>query len=147
MNCIAKIAPRKNTVGIPNAFTAKVLTVNTGYPSWGLPLSATIAVSSQTCWFWIVGPLSQTNTPHLRNQKSAKARVKITGARTSNNLSVFIHLGYLWNKSWHMRAKKADWEEDTMDSVTNWSDFRSFNNSLSGLALLLIWWLSCLLKA
>ena len=42
---------RKNTVGIPNALTAKVLTVNTGYPSEGLPLSATIAVSSQTCWF------------------------------------------------------------------------------------------------
>ena len=51
INCIAKIAPRKNTDGIPNAFTAKVLIVNTGYPSPGLPLSATIAVSSQTCWF------------------------------------------------------------------------------------------------
>ena len=30
-----------------------------------------------------------------------------------------------------MRAKKADQEEDTKDSVTNWSEFRSFNNSLS----------------
>ena len=68
MNCIAKIAPKKNTEGIPKAFTAKVLTVNTGYPSLGLPLSATIAVSSQ---------------------------------------------------SWHMRAKKADQEQDPKDSVTN----------------------------
>ena len=30
INCIAKIAPRKNTEGIPNAFTARVLIVNTG---------------------------------------------------------------------------------------------------------------------
>ena len=45
--------------------------------------------------------------------------VKITGERTSNNLSVFIHLGYLCHKSWHMRAKKAYLEEDPKDSVTN----------------------------
>ena len=30
-----------------------------------------------------------------------------------------------------MRAKKADLEEDTKDSVTNWAEFRSFNNSIS----------------
>ena len=30
INCIAVNEPRKNTVGIPNAFTASVLTVNTG---------------------------------------------------------------------------------------------------------------------
>ena len=30
-----------------------------------------------------------------------------------------------------MRAKKADREEDTKDSVTNWGEFRSFDNSLS----------------
>ena len=30
-----------------------------------------------------------------------------------------------------MRAKKADQEEDPKDSVTNWGEFRSFNNSLS----------------
>jgi len=36
-----------------------------------------------------------------------------------------------------MRAKKAEQEEDPKDSVTNWSKVRSFNNSLSWLAILL----------
>ena len=30
-----------------------------------------------------------------------------------------------------MTAKKADQEEDPKDAVTNWAEFRSFNNSLS----------------